>query len=426
MTKRKRLPGEGSVYQEASSGLWVAARTVGYTPAGHQRRVKGRGRTQIEARQALERKLRALGGLVGVGGLETEASKLTVAAWMKRWLEYKTNVERRRPKTVERYRQVVDCHIEPALGSRRLAALRPADVEELLVSMAAAGLSPRSVRYAWATLNNALRHAERRGLVAVNVAARVQPPAQSSTRPEALEPREVLRLLEVARERSRYWALYHVAITTGMRRGELLALEWSDLDFEAGVLRVRRSQDELGRVADVKTEAGRREVPLAATDVEVLRVHREELGEHIKLAREAGLWRGAARVWPSTAGTPAGARNLYRDFLRVLELAGLRRVSFHALRHTAATLALRAGVPVHVVSRRLGHRDAAITMRVYAHVLADMSQAGALELEDLLAVAAPVIAEDGQELEADGQVPRLGDVLQRAPSSSDGDGGPVN
>jgi integrase len=404
MVKRKRLPGEGSVYFDQARGLWVAARTVGYTPAGNARRVVGRGRTQIAARQALERKLLELGGLVGVGGLEVGAAKLTVAAWLVRWLEYKAEVERRRPKTVERYRQVVKCHIGPALGARRLATLRPSDVEELLVGMASAGLSARSVRYAWSTLNNALRHAERRGLVAINVAARVQPPAAESKRPEALEPAEVVRLLEAARERSRYWSLFHIAITTGMRRGELVGLEWSDVDLVAGLVRVRRSQDELGRVSDVKTEASRREIPLSATDVRVLELHRAELADHVELAEAAGQWRGSSRVWPSSAGTPAGARNVYRAFGQVLEAAGLRRVSFHALRHTAATLALRAGVPVHVVSRRLGHKDAAITMRVYAHVLADMSQAGALELEELLApvlvsVEAPAELEAGQAVD---------------------------
>ena len=381
--KRKRAPGEGSIYFIEPKGLWAAARTVGYTPAGNPKRITGYGRTQIAARQALEKKITELGGLLILGGLEDGAGRVTVGQWLDSWLAYKANVAGRRPSTVERYQQVVDCHLKPAFGKTRLSKLRPAAVEELLVSMAADGLSPRSVRYAWSTLHNALRQAVKRGLVPANICERVEPPSQAATRPAALEAEAVRELLAAARRRSRQWALYHLALTTGMRRGELLALEWSDVD--GGVVRVTKSQDIKGQVSDVKTESSRREVVLSDGDVAVLREHRDELDQHIKKAEDHGLWKGSERVFPSNVGTPLGARNLYRDFQLVLAEAGLPRVAFHALRHTAATLLLRAGVPVHVVSRRLGHRDAAITMRIYAHVLSDQAQAGAVELAELLA-----------------------------------------
>ena len=97
-----------------------------------------------------------------------------------------------------------------------------------------------------------------------------------------------------------------------MRRGELLALEWSDVD--GGVVRVTKSQDIKGQVSDVKTESSRREVVLSEGDVAVLGEHRSELDQHIKRAKDHGLWKGSARVFPSAVGTPLGARNLYRDF----------------------------------------------------------------------------------------------------------------
>lgn len=415
MSKRRRAAGEGTIYFDERRELWVAARTVGYTPAGNPRRVKGYGRTQMKARQKLERKLRELGELAGSGGLEADAGRVTVKEWLERWLAYKAKVAGRRPSTVERYGQVVACHLVPAFGSVRLASLRPAHVERLMVSMAEDGLSPRSVGYAWATLNNALGHAVRRGLVGRNICNQVEKPGQAPARPVALEVEEVRRLLAEARRSSRHWALYHLAVTTGMRRGELLALEWSDVDLVEGFCRVTKSQDTLGRITEPKTETSRRRVPLAPGDVEVLELHRAELEEHIARCEEYGRrWDGSERVWPSVRGTPTGARNLYRDFKAVIRRCNtvdkelvepplVRPVAFHALRHTAATLALRAGVPVHVVSRRLGHRDAAVTMRIYAHVLADQAQAGALELDELLegvqAPAVEVAAAEASELE---------------------------
>ncbi|MEJ7818776.1 MAG: site-specific integrase, partial [Rubrobacteraceae bacterium] len=181
-------------------------------------------------------------------------------------------------------------------------------------------------------------------------------------------------------------ALYVVAVTAGLRQGELLGLKWEDVDLEAGMLQVRRTLSEArsGRVFESPKSGKGRSVRLTKRATAALRAHRKAQLEE-RMAR-AGLWQDNGLVFPSTTGTPLGARNLVRSYKLRLERAGLPDIRFHDLRHTCATLLLRQGVHVKFVQELLGHGDVALTLNVYSHVLPDMGDAAAGAMDDALGV----------------------------------------
>jgi integrase len=188
-----------------------------------------------------------------------------------------------------------------------------------------------------------------------------------------LSPEQTRVILEAARG-NRLEALYVLAIYTGMRQGELLALRWEDVDLEAGVLRVRGT----------KTARSRRTVKLSQTALEALTGHlTRQLGEEIDRASDS--WRENGLVFATEIGTPLNRHNLtQRSFWPLLERAGLPRIRFHDLRHTCATLLLSKGVHAKFVQELLGHATIAITLDTYSHVLPGMSDQIATSIEDAL------------------------------------------
>jgi len=179
-------------------------------------------------------------------------------------------------------------------------------------------------------------------------------------------------------------ALYIVAVTAGLRRGELQGLKWDDLDLEAGTLQVRRtlSEPKGGYIFEAPKSGKGRSVRLTRRATAALRSHRKrQLEERMKLA---GLWTDHGLVFASGVGTPLLGGNLNRSFKATLRRAGLPEVRFHDLRHTCATLLLRQGVNPKFVQELLGHADITLTLNVYSHVLPDMSDAAAGAMDDAL------------------------------------------
>jgi len=393
MSKRKRPPGEGTITKR-KDGRYEAARTVGYNEQGNPVRIRSYGRSQGEARQKLEKKIQDYGGPLKLGGI-AEASKVTVEDWLESWLRFKETTAGLKPRTIAGYRHMAEKHIVPSLGRRKLLSLKLAHVEDLLTRLAGRGLARSTIRQVWQVLNNACRHAVRRELLASNPCAEAQKPGrETDNRPKAWTPVEASMFLAAAIEESKFYPLYFLALTTGLRRGELLGLELhKDLDLDEGTLRVRQTQSHRSTddVTSAKTDRSRRKIPLAPDAVTVLREHLERRAELAAGER----WRDSGRLFTMDHGGPISSRYLYGDFKAVIKGCNtgedgkaidpppVRDITFHALRHTYATWALRQ-LPVHVVSKRLGHRDAAITMRIYAHVLADMEQEGALTLAALM------------------------------------------
>ncbi len=320
-------------------------------------------------------------------------AKITVAEYIRVWLrDYaEHNVA---ASTLQRYRGIVESHIIPTLGSRRLADLRPIDIQAAYTRWLSPGgrcgsemrgLSPRTVLHHHRLLREALNQAVRWQLLARNPCDSVEPPRPTRAEVKVLDGREAKRLLDAAKAEPLY-ALYHTAVTTGARLGELLALRWQDVDFEGSRMSVsrtvRRYSDNGYVFSSPKTHRSRRPIALDAKTKDVLLEHRRRQLERRLLVGPA--YDDQDLVFATSTGTPLGDSTVRTTFTRILQAAGLKRIRLHDLRHTAATLMLKAGVNPKVVSDRLGHSTISITLDIYSHVLPDMQRDGAEALARMI------------------------------------------
>jgi len=202
---------------------------------------------------------------------------------------------------------------------------------------------------------------------------------------QVLDESQVVQFL-VAAHGSHYEALYYLAINTGMREGELFGLRWPDLHWNNGVLYVQRQVQTVpgkGKVfLEPKTRAGRRPVKLGEGVLQKLRIHKEHQALQKTIASDR--WKENDLIFPTRIGTPEDPGNLGKDFLRTLEKAGLPKIRFHDLRHTAASIMLNRGVPAIVVSKRLGHANPSTTLNIYAHLYMESQDEPARIMDEIL------------------------------------------
>jgi integrase len=375
---KKRINGEGSVYQRNSDGRWVGQFTDHTIPGSKVRYVYGK--TQQEALSRLREEMaRAESGLI------TDAGSTTLGKYLEWWLENVVKVEVAH-RTYHNYHSQVRNHILPALGKKKLKTLKLDDLENLYRSISNSGLSSATIRYVHSVLRRALNHAMVRGLVLRNVAEGASLPRLDRKEREILTPEEVKRFLKAA-SGDPLEALYVIAVTCGLRQGELLGLRWEDVDLEAGTLKVRRqlqrSRDGSGMISIPTKNKKDRVVRLCNDAIKSLKAHKERQVEQIASAKSH--WRDPEVVFASTIGTPLDPSNVVdRSFKPLLTRAGLPDIRFHDLRHACATLLLSEGVPVKVVQEILGHSSVSVTMDVYSHVLPDMQERAAAVMDGLL------------------------------------------
>ncbi len=401
---KRRSHGEGTIYRRAD-GRWEARVTLGFDSRGRQVRRSVYGKTET---QVLERRRELLSRLAG-RLLDSEA--LELAGLAERWLENKAAPPRSlKPSTLASYRRILDSYILPELGSVRVQELTPLHVDRLLAELSRRGLSASTIGYVRRILSGIFRQARRWRLVGENPIEAVDPPRRARRSLETWSAAELEAFLEAAANH-RLFALFYLAVTTGLREGELLALRRRDVDLAGGTLQVSRTVSYVSGeglvVTTPKSERSRRTVRLTDEAVEVLRLHFERIREERRKAGE--LWRDGRLAFPSTVGTMISPRNLVRAFRALTRRAEVRPLRFHSLRHVYASLALRAGVPLLEVSERLGHYDPSFTLSVYGHVLEDLA-GGALSLRELLGSqdeteepAPPATRASPRELEAEGE-----------------------
>jgi integrase len=239
------------------------------------------------------------------------------------------------------------------------------------------------VQFGHAVLRNALSNAMREELVTRNVAKLVRVSTPDYEVGSGLDPVTARAFLAAIRE-ERLFALYLCAIVLGMRRGELLGLAWSAVDFEAGRLTVRQTLTVInGRLSfeRPKTRKSRRVVPLPAVVVDALRAHRER---QEKEQAAAGQWADSGLVFTTPAGRPIPPATLGKQWREIRGRVGLGQLRFHDLRHTAVSLLLALGVPPHIVREIAGHSDIKVTMTVYAHGNLDEHAAALKQLSGML------------------------------------------
>ncbi len=342
----RRTSGEGSVLRRGD-GRWQASLQVD----GQRRTVYGATRSEAVAKLS-ELKRQAGGGLPDPG-------KRTVSDLIDEWLS--TAAPTLKPRTVADYRQTCALYILPALGNRRLSKLTPDSIQRLYATIQARG-AMRTAVLVHALLHRACRMAVLWRWLAENPCDRVQRPQHRARRKDVWTPEQLRTFLESARDHWLY-PLWHTLLASGCRVGELLALTWQDVDFDAAAIRIAKT---LQRVAgeyftgSPKTAAGERTISLPAEAMQVLRQQR---GRQV-LASQASEY-----VFPNLAGGPLHVSTVGHALARECDRLGLPRVTPHGLRHLHASLLLAEGLPLPAVSARLGHANTQVTATVYAHAL---------------------------------------------------------
>jgi integrase len=373
---KKRGNGEGGITRHKKCGLYMARYTV-QTAAGPKRKSLY-GKTRSEVATKLSKALADR-----ESGLTYDAGRQTVGEYLARWLSNSVR-DTVRQRTYERYESIVRVHLAPAIGKVKLKTLTPDHVRGLYREKLDGGLAPRTVLHIHRTLSKALKQATDDGLIPRNAAAPVKPPRPRKEEIRPLNREQVRALFEAARE-DRLEALYVLAVTAGLRRGELQGLKWEDLDLEAGTLQVRRtlSEPKGGYIFEAPKSGKGRSIRLTQRATAALREHRKrQLEERMRLGT---LWQDYDLVFSSGTGTPVSGGNLNRAFKALLKRAGLPQTfRFHDMRHTCATLLLRQGVNPKFVQELLGHRDVSLTLNTYSHVLPDMGDVAAGAMDDAL------------------------------------------
>ena len=288
---------------------------------------------------------------------------------------------RLQPKSYADYEALLRLHIRPVLGTRPLGAISQFNVQSVYAQMLERGLSPRTIEYTNAVLQSAFRQAVRWKMLYEDPCAEVDLPRLRRPEMEALSVDECRRFLAVARG-SDWFGLLALALTTGMRPSEYLALNWSDVDWQRGTASVSRTIHEWGSswtFDDTKRKRSRRVVKLQGFVLEALGSLRNS-----QASGDGDQHREHDLVFRSGARLPLRQRKVKREFRKLLATAGIRPIRLYDLRHTAATLGIAAGVSVKVISDQLGHASIAFTLERYPHVLPSIQDEAAAKVERLL------------------------------------------
>lgn len=315
-------------------------------------------------------------------GSFVEPSSLRLTELLTEWIDTVKSMSVS-PRTLDDYRYIANSHLIPALGSVKLAQLSPSMIQRHYASLQEK-LSGRSIRYVHSVLHGALEHAVWWQYLATNPTNAVTLPRKDSKEMRSLTPEECIAFLDAARG-DRFEALWFVLLTGGLRPGEALALTWSDL-FD-GELRVQRSlsrrQNGQWMLKEPKTPRARRVVSLPHTCLKALQHHRTKQVE--ERLRAGPRWIEGDLIFTNNKGEPLDWRLLARRHFRPLtQKAKISSIRPYDLRHSCATLLLSTGENVKVVSERLGHHSASLTLDTYAHVLPGMGARSAEKLESLL------------------------------------------
>ena len=384
----KRPNGGGTIYQRKDGRYEGAA----WVPAldGTRKRIRVYGHTWEETNKALTKAIAEHENGVGVS---TDQS--TLAAYLENWI---TTVapSRVRATTLTQYTQVIRQHIIPALGTKKLNKLTAKDVRTWLDTLAkqcrcchrgidsnrpidkqrccAKGEccrlipAPRRLQYLHGVLTSALAHAVREDLLPRNVAKQVQTPAGPPRRYEPLTLTEAHALLAAVRLFPN-GELYELALRLGMRRGELIGLRWTDIDYTNKTLTIRRTLQRIPgqglQVMPTKTQSSDRRIPLSDPCIKALRIHKHS--QDTQRERTGSLWHESGYIFTTTIGTPIDPQKTTMGIKTLCDQAGIRHIRFHDLRHTCATLLIETGVPLITVKELLGHSNITITANIYTH-----------------------------------------------------------
>lgn len=373
---KQRGHNEGTISQR-KDGRWEARVSVGYKDGKHVSKcIYGKTREEVASKM-----VKALGDLQT--GLSLPDEKVTMQNFLETWLE-NTAKGRLRPSTFKRYGDLIRLHVVPHIGQIPVGKLTPQRLQRLWADLQGRGLSPATVIQIRAILRTALNQAVKYSLTPKNAASLSEPPKKKPFKPTFLDPDQAEKLLQASKGHA-LEALVTLALTTGMRIGEILGLTWGDIDFDKRCLKISRTQQRVGReliTSEPKTERSARTIPLTEMACNALAYHKEM---QIALLRTA-IGEGrvmSGRVFTNEKGKPVENGTVLRQFKRLADQAGLPPMRLHDLRHSCATLLLFKGVHFRVVMEILGHSTIAMTMNVYSHVVPRIAREAADAMDTL-------------------------------------------
>jgi integrase len=367
----RRGHGEGSISRR-KDGRYQAAITL----ENHKRRYFY-GKTRKEVQDKLNAALHEQ-----KQGMLATGPQQTLGAYLDRWVEQVIRLTKK-PNTYKGYRSAVNSRLKPSLGHIKLQKLTVEHLQAFFAQMQGE-VAPNMIRYLHSVLSSALNNAMRWGLINRNVASLVELPQAEPYEGQVLTVEQARKLLAAARG-SRLDALLLVAVTTAMRRGELVALYWSDVDLEKGVLQVRHTLawvSSMGYVVgEPKSKKGRRRIVLPGVVVEALKQHKVRQEQaRVKMGEK---WQEHGLVFSNLHGGYFHPGSVWCLFKKLLKEAGLPDVRFHDLRHGVATVLLAAKIDLKAVSELLGHSSVAITADIYQKVLSEQKQEIVNKMDDL-------------------------------------------
>lgn len=382
---KRRANGEGSI-RKRSDGRWEGRYTVGYDPeTGKQKFKNVLGKTQTEVKEKLKAAIEESKDLD-----INRADQFTLAEWLQYWLDNYGKVYLR-PSSLTNYTGFLDNQIaNDSISTIKLNKLTANDLQQFYNRMSESGrvqrkesqnkpkgLSAKSVRNIHCFISHAMNRAIDEKLISENPASRCILPKKEQKEIEILPLTDLQKFFEEAKN-SGVFELYYTELATGLRRGELLGLKWTDIDFNANSIYIQRQitrTDGEVKESPLKTKNAYRQIIVPPEVSEILKKKKD---------RENGF---SEYVFSSPTGGPISPDSVLKMLHRVLKRAGLEKVRFHALRHTFATMALQNGVDVKTLSGLLGHYSAGFTLDTYGHITPAMKQDAAEKVGSFLSTA---------------------------------------
>ncbi len=377
----KRGKGEGLIRQRPD-GRWEARATIGVTDKGRSKSVSVYAKTRDE----VAKKLTSILSKFNVGKY-VDPSKNLVSEYLAEWLEHHHSLQQNTKNTYENY---IRANINPYLGNTKLVALTPLSLEVWIRTLVKNGKGPTVVKHAYTIFKTALRRAVEWGILETNPLEKVKKPPPSKIKRKVWTPQEAQKFLEVA-STHRFHALYLLFLLCGLRRGEVLGLRWSDIDFETKRIKIEQTLIFLNGVrtfkATPKSAASERGFKLPLEVWEALKVRH---GAYILERDAAGKkWIENNLVFPYPDGSGFPEAQLRRIHTDLCARAGVPRITPHEMRHTYTSLALLRGVDTKEVSRRLGHARVQTTLDIYQHLYPEQDDSAALSSADLFNLKPP-------------------------------------
>ncbi|MBH0329959.1 integrase [Brevibacillus brevis] len=375
-------------YFRKRGSLWSFTVDIGRKPDGSRnQKTKGGFKTKREAEQACAELITQL-----TKGDYLEPSKKTVKESMEAWLQ--TILQSTlRISTYENYSKAILKRIIPALGHLKLKDVQADHIQSFYLTLVKEELSPEYIRYLHSILKSFFTYQVRMQNITKNAVALAVPRRIGRKEQKTWSINEAIHFLEVAKENNQtYYIVYLLALYTGLRRGEILSLRWKDCDLSQGKISVCQTlyySKQQFHFLEPKTTRSNRLVSIPDTVVEVLKLYRVEQENH---KRELGsVYEDYDLVAATEFGRPINPRSLTGHFLRTINKANVPKIRFHDQRHTHATILLKIGEHVKIVSERLGHSNAAMTMNVYSHVTSDMQKEAANKFDSALKASSNIL-----------------------------------